>query len=129
MEIVFGVNFFVGRNTSGTPGKTDGPMNMTNLRNWLAMNVDLAYPAFRGIELGNELSDSVPVSVYAADVLRARALVDELYSAVPPASRPWVVAAADNFWDLPVHLGSFFQRQCSGCSGRVFVPPLRPIRH
>jgi hypothetical protein len=100
MEIIFGVNFFVGRNTSGTPGKTDGPMNMTNLRNWLAMNVELAYPAFRGIELGNELSDSVPVSVYAADVLRARAMVDELYAAVPSASRPWVVAAADNFWDL-----------------------------
>lgn len=100
MDIVFGVNFFVGRNTSGTPGKNDGPMNMTNLRNWLTMNVELAYPAFRGIELGNELSDSVPVSVYAADVLRTRAMVDDLYAGVPPASRPWVIAAADNFWDL-----------------------------
>ena len=96
LQILFGVNFYAGRNS--TPGGPhSGPANLTNLGHWLAMNAGLAYPALRGIELGNELSD-VPPAVYGADVVRARALLDSAYAG-SPAARPLLTGPALNFWD------------------------------
>ena len=95
-EILFGVNFYAGRNSTPS-GPHSGPANLTNLGNWLAMNAALAYPAFRGIELGNELSD-VPPEVYGNDVVRARALLDRAYAG-SAAERPLLTGPAINFWD------------------------------
>ena len=95
-QILFGVNFYAGRNS--TPGGPHtGPANLTNLGHWLAMNAALAYPALRGFELGNELSD-VPPAVYGADVVRARALLDSAYAG-SGAARPLLTGPAVNFWD------------------------------
>ena len=96
LQVLFGVNFYAGRNS--TPGGPhSGPANLTNLGHWLAMNAVLAYPALRGIELGNELSD-VPPAVYGADVVRARALLDSAYAG-SAAARPLLTGPAINFWD------------------------------
>jgi hypothetical protein len=96
LQILFGVNFYAGRNS--TPGGPHtGPANLTNLGHWLAMNAALGYPALRGIELGNELSD-VPPAVYGADVVRARALLDSAYAG-SAAARPLLTGPAINFWD------------------------------
>jgi hypothetical protein len=96
LQILFGVNFYAGRNS--TPGGPhDGPANLTNLEHWLDMNAALAYPAFRGIELGNELSD-VPPAVYGQDVVRARALLDRAYAGAA-AEKPLLAGPAINFWD------------------------------
>jgi hypothetical protein len=95
-NILFGVNFYAGRNA--TPGGPHaGPANLTNLGHWLNMNAALAYPALIGIELGNELSD-VPPAVYGADVLRARALLDNAYAGAQ-AVKPLLTGPAINFWD------------------------------
>ena len=96
LQILFGVNFYAGRNS--TPGGPhNGPANLTNLEHWLVMNAALAYPAFKGIELGNELDD-VPPAVYGADVVRARTLLDRAYSG-SVAEKPLLTGPAINFWD------------------------------
>ncbi len=96
LQVLFGVNFYAGRNS--TPGGPhSGPANLTNLGHWLDMNAALAYPALKGIELGNELSD-VPFAVYGADVVRARALLDSAYAG-SAAARPLLTGPAINFWD------------------------------
>ena len=97
LKIIFGVNFYAGRNS--TPGGPHtGPANLTNLANWLVMNAALAYPSFKGIELGNELSD-VPPAVYGNDVVRARALLDLAYAGAGAAVKPLLTGPAINFWD------------------------------
>lgn len=102
-QILFGVNFYAGRNA--TPGGApSGPANLTNLEHWLTMNAALAYPALRGIELGNELSN-VPPAVYGTDVVRARALLDRAYAGLP--SLPLLTGPAINFWD-PAYLRELF---------------------
>ena len=96
LQILFGVNFYAGRNS--TPGGPhSGPANLTNLEHWLAMNAALAYPALRGIELGNELAD-VPPAVYGADVVRARALLDRAFAG-SAAEKPLLAGPALNVWD------------------------------
>jgi hypothetical protein len=96
-QILFGVNFYAGRNS--TPGGPHtGPANLTNLEHWLAMNAALAYPSLRGIELGNELND-VPAAVYGADVVRARALLDRAYAGSAAVKKPLLTGPAINFWD------------------------------
>jgi hypothetical protein len=105
LQILFGVNFYAGRNS--TPGGPHtGPANLTNLGNWLTMNAALAYPALRGIELGNELSD-VPPLVYGADVVRARALLDKAYAG-SGAAKPLLTGPAINFWDAS-YLAALFK--------------------
>lgn len=96
LQILFGVNFYAGRNS--TPGwPHNGPANLTNLEHWLAMNAALAYPALKGIELGNELDD-VPFNVYGADVVRARVLLDRAYAG-SAAAKPLLTGPAINFWN------------------------------
>jgi heparanase 1 len=94
LEVAFGLNAMLGR------ANASSSFDASNVRAFLQHVHDTNASAARArslvFEFGNELEYKVNMDVYARDLLSVRAMIDDIWAALPRADRPRIVSNDEN---------------------------------